>query len=282
MEENYFAVIPMYVMLDDKLTPLERLLYGVISSLTNKRGYCYASNQYFAKMFKKNDKYISGMIKSLKDNGYIAVSVEKGNCRKIEILLKNVSTEEGDVPPLSDSENHEARSEKAECGSEKSEPTHSENSEHNNKDINNKEDIYSAEENQPSTAPVSKSKNKKSSRIYPEDSEEYQLALFLLEHIWQNSPDMKKPNLQKWADEFRILLEGKACKKQVTAQQLRWRISFAYKDPFWSKGNIMSARKFREQSPKLGAAMNALKKQGKIEIDGDEVLLYDKSEDVWY
>jgi len=50
------------------------LLYGEISALCNKEGYCWAGNNYFAELYQANEKTIRNWISSLKDAGYISVS----------------------------------------------------------------------------------------------------------------------------------------------------------------------------------------------------------------
>ena len=53
-EENkigYYAVIPATILFDKELKPNEKLLYAVITALSNKEGYCYASNTYLGDLF---------------------------------------------------------------------------------------------------------------------------------------------------------------------------------------------------------------------------------------
>ena len=52
----FWAVLPAAVRYDEELPPNAKLLYAEISSLTDRRGYCYASNEYFMKVFTENEK----------------------------------------------------------------------------------------------------------------------------------------------------------------------------------------------------------------------------------
>lgn len=70
-EPNYYAIIPANVRYDKKIIPHAKLLYGEITALCNKEGYCWATNDYFSKLYGKSKTSISTWIKSLIDNGYI-------------------------------------------------------------------------------------------------------------------------------------------------------------------------------------------------------------------
>lgn len=76
-EPQYWAVIPSPVRYDKNLTPSEKLLYGEISSLTNKTGYCYAANAYFAELYGLTERTIRRMLADLQESGYIRI--EDGN-----------------------------------------------------------------------------------------------------------------------------------------------------------------------------------------------------------
>lgn len=70
---SYWAVIPANIRYDESLTPNAKLLYAEISSLTQKVGYCYASNQYFADLYKLSVRSIQRLLSMLSAKQYIAI-----------------------------------------------------------------------------------------------------------------------------------------------------------------------------------------------------------------
>lgn len=71
IDANYYAIIPANVRYDTKISDKAKLLYGEITALANKEGYCWASNAYFAELFEVNKKSISRNIQELVDRGYV-------------------------------------------------------------------------------------------------------------------------------------------------------------------------------------------------------------------
>lgn len=68
---SYYSIIPADVRYDNELKDKAKLLYGEITSLSDKKGYCYASNKYFADLYNVSITTISLLIKNLVDKGYI-------------------------------------------------------------------------------------------------------------------------------------------------------------------------------------------------------------------
>lgn len=74
---SYFAIIPANVRYCKELEPSAKLLYGEITALTHKEGYCWASDQYFADLYQVNISTIQRWIKSLKEHQFIIVDSQK-------------------------------------------------------------------------------------------------------------------------------------------------------------------------------------------------------------
>lgn len=80
---NFYAIIPADVRYSSVLGSSEKLMYGEISALCNKEGFCWATNGYFSKLYGKDSTTISRWIKNLVDAGFISYTLGLGNSRKI-------------------------------------------------------------------------------------------------------------------------------------------------------------------------------------------------------
>lgn len=70
-QQSYYAIIPANVRYDDELSANAKLLYGEITCLCNRDGYCWATNGYFAKLYNVSKVTVSRWITQLKEKGYI-------------------------------------------------------------------------------------------------------------------------------------------------------------------------------------------------------------------
>lgn len=95
-EPNYYAIIPASVRYDKNLLKGSTLLYGEITALSNKKGFCWASDSYFAELYGVDKRSIQRWLSSLEDNGYIKRIVERDGkrikSRFIKLCDKNVTT----------------------------------------------------------------------------------------------------------------------------------------------------------------------------------------------
>lgn len=97
---GYYAVIPADVRYDDRIPANAKLLYGEISALIGANGYCFASNQYFSKIYQLSNDSITRLISKLEKNGYIKRVVEKDNSGQVvgRKIYLNVSMPEIQPP----------------------------------------------------------------------------------------------------------------------------------------------------------------------------------------
>lgn len=85
-EENkpsYYAIIPAQVRYCKALKYPERLLYGEITSLMNKEGYCFANNRYFADLYDVIPGTVSRWISHLEKLGFIKVELIRDENKEI-------------------------------------------------------------------------------------------------------------------------------------------------------------------------------------------------------
>ena len=83
VKANYYSVVPAEIKYNNELTEKAKLIYGEISSLSSKMGYCFATNGYFAKLYKCTNRTIQNAIAKLQEKGFIKVVIENRNQRRI-------------------------------------------------------------------------------------------------------------------------------------------------------------------------------------------------------
>ena len=85
----YWAVIPASVRYDQDLPPNAKLLYGEVTALSDKRGYCYAQNGYFSELFSLSERSITRLFAVLVDRGYLRVDVIRDESTQ-EVLERRI------------------------------------------------------------------------------------------------------------------------------------------------------------------------------------------------
>ncbi len=78
-QPSYYAIIPATIRYDERLKYAERLFYGEVTALIGKEGYCFASNNYFADLYKVIPGTISRWVSHLSKLGYIKVELIRDN-----------------------------------------------------------------------------------------------------------------------------------------------------------------------------------------------------------
>lgn len=107
LNKSYFAVLPSNVRYDKRLKDKAKLLYAEITSLTNEKGFCWASNNYFAELYDINKGTVSKLLAELKNYGYINIElIYKDNSKEVKkriiTLLSNstIPIVKNDIYPM--------------------------------------------------------------------------------------------------------------------------------------------------------------------------------------
>lgn len=85
---GYYAIIPSSVRYCSSLKFAERLLYGEITALLNKEGYCFATNRYFSDLFGVIPGTVSRWISHLEKLGFIKIELIRND--KKEIIQRRI------------------------------------------------------------------------------------------------------------------------------------------------------------------------------------------------
>lgn len=88
MNPNYYTITPATVRYDKRLKDKAIILYGEITALTNKQGFCWASNEYFAHLYDLAPETVSRLINQLAKYEHIFIEIKNGNKRRITIDKK--------------------------------------------------------------------------------------------------------------------------------------------------------------------------------------------------
>nr|WP_241243886.1 conserved phage C-terminal domain-containing protein [Lactobacillus iners] len=76
-QPGYYSILTASVRYDKDLNANEKILFSEITALSNKYGYCTASNNYFAELYSMSKSSISRWITHLNQAGYLKVILIK-------------------------------------------------------------------------------------------------------------------------------------------------------------------------------------------------------------
>ena len=91
--------IPKGIWCSEQLSLMEKVLLVEIQSLDNERG-CFASNQHFAKFFGVSDRQIRTYIGTLKEKGFITVTIQNRNERVMHAAGRFARIRDADLVAL--------------------------------------------------------------------------------------------------------------------------------------------------------------------------------------
>lgn len=214
---SFYYVIPSEIMHAQDLDIYEKHLYALISGLANKRGYCFAGNDWFENELKVGEKKIQRHLSNLEKKGYISRKMIPYDNnpfkkeRRIYILasfkksLRGVSTDGlGSVPT-------DGLGASGETGI-----------------ISEDNTLISEEKNmsEVANAPPDPSPPEIKKQI-PQEAKE--IAQKLLDKIKSIHPKFKQPKIEKWSEEIEKInrIDGHSW-KEIT-QLIDW----IFEDAFW-------------------------------------------------
>lgn len=113
-QPSYYSILTANVRYDKELKANEKLLFSEITALSNRNGYCHATNKYFAQLYDKNSSTISDWINHLKQRGYLKVVMIKDGKQIKERRLFPISNPIRENPNTPSKKTVEGYSEKAE------------------------------------------------------------------------------------------------------------------------------------------------------------------------
>ena len=100
---KFYITVQNDVLESDTLSERAKLLYAFIESLSHQKGYCFATNRFFATNFKVSKSTINRHLVELKNANYVrmeTVTEENGNrLRYIYPLLRQGGASKMTIPP---------------------------------------------------------------------------------------------------------------------------------------------------------------------------------------
>jgi hypothetical protein len=98
---NFYGIMPADVRYDKNLKPMEKILYTEITALTNSKGYCFATNSYFAELYEVHKNTVGNWISNLEKQGYIKTVLIYKNGTK-EISERRIYINQKNITPINE------------------------------------------------------------------------------------------------------------------------------------------------------------------------------------
>ena len=213
MSEGY-GIIPKKVMKDEDLTIDAKAIYAFMASFAGAGNTSFPSVKFITDKLGISRQRFNKHRKLLEDKGYITIKKERKSDGSWESNVYTLETSPRLQNPTLDN---------LTLDNPTLDNVTTNNNTINNNTINN------------NTKSTSRSKLKF-------ETHHLKLAELLYKEILHNNPQHKKPNLESWANDFRLMMEiDKREGKEI--QEL---ILFSQSHDFWYK-NILSAGKLREK-----------------------------------
>lgn len=145
-QPGYYSILTASVRYDKDLNANEKILFSEITALSNKYGYCTASNKYFSNLFQADERSIRRWISNLKQHGYI----------KMNLITKDKEIIARRIYPMSGGGDRNVRGYGQKCPEGGDRNVLYNNTSNNNTSNNNNNNILSGKEPDPTPEPEEK------------------------------------------------------------------------------------------------------------------------------
>ena len=217
MSEGY-GIIPKKVMKDEDLTIDAKAIYAFMASFAGAGNTSFPSVKFITDKLGISRQRFNKHRKLLEDKGYITIKKERKSDGSWESNVYTLET----LPRLQNPTLDNLTLDNPTSGN-----VTTNNNTFNNNTINN------------NTKSTSRSKLKF-------ETQHLKLAELLYKQIQNNLPNYKEPELDKWANEFRLMME----RDKRDGEEIQNLIIKTQNDNFWKK-NILSPSKLRKQYDRL-------------------------------
>ena len=105
---GYLAVIPARVRYDPELPDKAKLLYGELTALADRDGFCWARNEYFCQLYDISDRTVYRLLSALRERRHIFVETLRDEAsqavmeRRIWVDRGKYLMRDRDMPPVTD------------------------------------------------------------------------------------------------------------------------------------------------------------------------------------
>lgn len=86
-QPSYYGILPAHIRYSREVEFGAKVLYSEITALTNERGYCFASNDYFSMKYGVTPKTITTWVQSLERATFVIVDIDQKRDHKRRIYV---------------------------------------------------------------------------------------------------------------------------------------------------------------------------------------------------
>lgn len=239
LDLSFDCVLPSAIFFNENLEPACIKAYAIIRNLTRMHGYCFATNEYLAKLLKAGESSVRRWLSSLENEGFLHIETEQNGIqwqRRIYLadeFKKVLRTLKNEHPP--------AQFRAPPCS----------------KMSTIKEEKKKERKEESKEGPTSS----------PPSADADLLTVFFFNKIKERNPEFRKPNLQKWAEHMDRMLKIDKRDPEKVMKLIAWAAEHK-----WWKSACLSTEKLRKSYDQMVMQMAADEEKDLVRINRQYVL----------